>query len=294
MLMCLQSLLEIKLAFITGAMSIFVSLSQAGALSIPGPDETRYRTVAIEEASDLARLREELGNEEMTLVLKINRRDSRHLRQGMELMVPESFEDPDRYTPFPLHLPMVSDIPKLIFVSRRVQAFAAYEKGVLVRWGPTSTGRKEQPTPATLYHANWKSRLRRSSINPSWLMPWYVNIHTSMGIGLHQYTMPGYPDSHGCIRLLKDDAYWVFYWTDRWKSRDGRTAASYGTPVIVFGEYDYDQPPPWTHLVENPRAATVSSSELEATLDRYLWALLERNQQPEDADEEDRALDSDE
>jgi len=263
--------------FLSGLITLLITSSLSREAYSSDSTLPRYREFTIENATALNKLRQELTAEEMTLVLKINRRDASHLQSGLKLVIPEDFQDPDRYSPFPLQLPRLSEIPKIIFVSRRVQAFAAYENGVLVRWGPTSTGRKEQATPATLYHATWKSRLRRSSINRSWLMPWYVNIHTSMGVGLHQYAMPGYPASYGCIRLLKDDAYWVFHWTDQWESRNGRTAESFGTPVIVFGDYDYDQPPPWTHLAEFPEAASVSKQELEGLLDRYLWVLLERN-----------------
>ena len=53
-------------------------------------------------------------------------------------------------------------VPELPTVTR-VQAFAAYDSGALVRWGPTSTGRREMPTPARLFHTNWKARQRTST-----------------------------------------------------------------------------------------------------------------------------------
>ena len=53
--------------------------------------------------------------------------------------------------------------------------------GALVRWGPTSTGPRETPTPAGLFATNWKSKLRRSSDNREWLLPWYVNFINATG-----------------------------------------------------------------------------------------------------------------
>jgi hypothetical protein len=43
------------------------------------------------------------------------------------------------------------------------------------------------------------------------------------GIGLHSGYLPGYPASHGCIRMPKDKAIAFF------------NAISLGTPVTVFG-----------------------------------------------------------
>jgi len=91
----------------------------------------------------------------------------------------------------PAVLPGASSLPKLVLVSLRVQAFGAYEGGRLRHWGPTSTGRRDKPTPPGLYHANWKAKERTSTIDDEWLLRWCVNIENS-GISLHQYDLPGY------------------------------------------------------------------------------------------------------
>ena len=122
--------------------------------------------------------------------------------------------------------------PRLLLVSRRVQAFAAYEAGTLVRWGATSTGRRETQTPAGLFATNWRSKLRRSSDNGEWLLPWYVNFVNESGVSFHQFALPGYPASHACARLLIDDAKWIYDWVELWTLDATRQRIEvYGTPV---------------------------------------------------------------
>src|SRR5215813_2914953 len=246
-----------------------------------GPEPTNpmpvaYRSVVIkgeEERKFLSQLKSEIGEEKMAALLKLNRLDAQHLRAGVTLVIPEQVDELINFSPFPSRVETVRDIPKLILVSLRVQAFGAYEFGNLVRWGPTSSGKKASPTPAGLYHTNWKSKATRSSVNEEWLLPWYFNLDNQSGISFHQYDLPGYPASHGCLRLLADDAAWIYGWADQWTlSTDRRRVEAYGTPVIVFGKYDYGKQAPWKHLVTDYRAASVTGNELEEVIHRDLPA----------------------
>lgn len=234
------------------------------------PMPVAYRSVVIkggEGRKFLSQLRSEIGEEKMAVLLKLNRLDAQHLRTGVTLLIPEQVDELTNFSPFPDRVETVREIPKLLLVSRRVQAFGAYEFGRLVRWGPTSTGKKATPTPAGLYHTNWKSKATRSSVNKDWLLPWYFNLDNRRGISFHQYDLPGYPASHGCIRLLADDAAWIYGWADQWTlSTDRRRVEAYGTPVIVFGKYDYGKQAPWKHLVTDYGAASVTGSELEEAI----------------------------
>jgi len=239
---------------------------------IAGPEPTTpalvaYRSVVLkggEGRKFLSQLKSEIGEEKMASLLRLNRLDAQHLRAGVTLVIPEQVDELTTFSPFPQRLEAVREIPKLILVSLRVQAFGAYEFGNLVRWGPTSSGKKATPTPAGLYHTNWKSKATRSSINNDWLLPWYFNLDNQRGISFHQYDLPGYPASHGCLRLLADDAAWIYGWADQWTlSTDQRRVEAYGTPVIVFGKYDYGKQAPWKHLVTDYAAASVTGSELE-------------------------------
>jgi hypothetical protein len=235
------------------------------------PRRPSYRPVGIDGARALARLRQELGERRFDAVLKVNRRDLRHVREGDTLAVPDTLHDWIGLSPFPAALTAAADHSKLLLISLRVQAFAAYDSGRLSRWGPTSTGREEQPTPAGLYHTNWKDKERTSTFNDEWLLKWYVNLHNTLGISLHLYDLPGYPASHSCVRLLEDDAIWLYEWAESWNlSPDGRTVLRQGSPVVVFGEYAWDRRPPWRELWRDSTATDVSAGEIEEALIRWL------------------------
>lgn len=239
-----------------------------------------YRVVTIAQPAQLAKLRTELDRDGVLLLQKINRRDLAHIRSGTRLLVPRTSASADAFSPFPLDLEAAGTLGKLILVNQRVQAFAAYEAGRLVNWGPVSTGTVKQPTPNGLYHTNWKAPSRRSTINRNWMMRWYYNLHTSMGLALHQYALPGRPASYGCIRLLAEDARWIYEWAEPWiPSGDPAVPKAFGTPVVVFGAYDYELPAPWDHVLEQPEAARVSVEEAASALEPYLWVLEKRRQE---------------
>jgi lipoprotein-anchoring transpeptidase ErfK/SrfK len=236
-----------------------------------------YRTYAIKGAKSLTQIRAEIGEENLGLVLKLNRVDAAHLRQGDTLLIPEPVTEMLALSPFPREVEVARDIPRLLFVSRRVQAFGAYEFGRLVRWGPTSTGKRSTPTPAGLYHTNWRSKATRSTVNSAWLLRWYFNLDNAKGVSIHEYELPGYPASHSCVRLLADDAEWIYGWADEWKlSADRRQVVAHGTPVIVFGEYIYGEKPPWKQLATDYCATTVTNGELEETLLPHLPVIRQR------------------
>lgn len=216
-----------------------------------------------------------LDSAERLTVLKLNRVDLAHARRR-NLIVPDSLLSELEYAPFPGQLRELAEIPKFITVSRRVQAFAAYEYGRLVRWGPTSTGKASTPTDSGLFFTNWKSRTAISTDDPSWILDWYVNIIALKGVAFHQYDLPGKPASHGCVRLLEEDARWLYGWADQWVPGRGSHVKVYGTPVLIFGEYPYGQPAPWLGLTTGDPAATVSADELGEALGPNLETIAGR------------------
>ncbi len=275
---CLRSqgygnLLRVK--FLVATLAGILSLSSVVGLASDSPVVT-YRTVRPAD-SKWKRARKSYGPSLDLLLAKINRLDVKRLKRRTSLVAPARPVNVLDCSPFPQSLPEASTWPKLVLVSLRVQAFGAYESGQLVRWGPTSTGVKKRPTPASLYFTGEKSKRKISTLDGSWIMPWYVNLHTSMGVAFHQYAMPGRPFSHGCIRLLKDDAVWMYRWTDDWVANEDRvTARVFGTPVIVFSDYDYAKTQPWQLLPKNPGATDVTLEELEPLLDKYRAVIEER------------------
>lgn len=63
-----------------------------------------------------------------------------------------------------------------------------------------STGKKGHPTPLGFWTINWKRPMYRSRKYDNAPMPFMQNIDDK-GIAIHGGVTPGYPASHGCIRL---------------------------------------------------------------------------------------------
>lgn len=252
----------------------------------PAPPPAVFTRIQLESPKDLLALQERLGPERFAEVLKLNRVDLAHARKGDSLVLPPEGLDWMALSPFPAAWPEVADQPKLLFVSLRLQAWAAYESGGLVGWGPTSTGRKKSPTPVGLYHTNWCQKQRTSTFNDEWELTWYINIHNASGISMHQYELPGYPASHACARLAPDDAEWIWRWCASWKlTTDERTVLQEGTPVVVFGEYAFGRPKPWKEATEKPEAARLGPAEMAEAL-----RVLRQAVEPEIPDGEEEPL----
>lgn len=230
-----------------------------------------FRVVQLTGSSSLVELEKEFGPEGMQLLYRLNRRDLKHLKSGDSVVVPTTHDSILAYSPFPHHIDGLDSVAKLIAVSRRVQAFGLYEHGRLVRWGPTSTGKKSTPTPEGLYHTNWKSKETHSTVDETWVMKWYFNLDNMEGISMHEYDLPGYPASHSCVRLLADDAEWIYHWADQWQLTPDRShVAVNGTPVIIFGNYQYGKTPPWKILASDPHATQITTEELKRAISTYL------------------------
>lgn len=193
-------------------------------------------------------LRRQLGPDRLALVEKLNRADAAHLRRLPVLVIPASGDDELRHSPLPLTYGWAGGYPKAIVVHLPSQVFGAYERGSLVRWGPVSSGRPTDLTPAGLFELTWKSRGHRSSVDPDWFMRWYFNFHRKRGLAFHQHPLPGRPASHACVRLLDRDARWLFEWGEGQGLDKRGNVVTPGTPVLILGQYDFDAPPPWHSL----------------------------------------------
>lgn len=199
----------------------------------------------------------ELGKKRSVLVGLINRVLVPSLAIGDTVVVPNLYDlDFRAYSPFPRYYAGAREFEKLFIIDKTIQAFAAYEKGKLARWGIVNTGAKESPTPAGRYNFNWKTEYRISSLSPEdepWEMWWVFNFHVARGIHIHQFAMPtGGPTSHGCVRLIDDDAMWVYNWADSWRTTAGNDVGSengqlleQGTTVLVIGEDPGAKPQPF-------------------------------------------------
>jgi hypothetical protein len=101
------------------------------------------------------------------------------------------------------------DGPLLIVASTTDQVAYVYRNGIRIARSSVSTGRPGHPTPTGVFTILEKEVHHTSSIYKGAEMP-YMERVTWGGIALHAGNLPGYPDSHGCIRLPREFSKLLF------------------------------------------------------------------------------------
>lgn len=211
----------------------------------------------------------------LKIAVAINRTDNENFAKMDSVIVPVDMDgDLEYYFPFPLNVPYLNDIDKIIYFSYPSQTFATYENGELTYTGPTNMGRKKDQTPTGLFYANWKAEETTSTFNDEWELKWNFNVENLLGVAWHQYALPGYPASHSCMRLQEKDARFLYDWADQWILTGKEKIIAKGTPVIIFGSYDFDTQKPWLQLVENPKALDITEAEMEKQTEPFLKLIL--------------------
>jgi L,D-transpeptidase-like protein len=164
----------------------------------------------LEPGDGASSLKARFNSSQLELLQKLNRVDLDHFALLERIISPDVWvEDQLVYSPLPPSFPGGASCSKLIVVYQPAQVFGGYEYGHLVRWGPISSGRQTHQTPTALFHFNWQSDGRHSTVDPNWFMPWYFNFGNAEGYSFHEYASPGRPASHACVRLLGLDARWL-------------------------------------------------------------------------------------
>ncbi|AHE53583.1 hypothetical protein NX02_09310 [Sphingomonas sanxanigenens DSM 19645 = NX02] len=90
--------------------------------------------------------------------------------------------------------------PVLIIVSLANQRAVTYRNGVPIGVSTVSTGKPGHETPTGLFTILQKDIDHKSNLYDDAPMP-YMQRLTWGGVALHGGNLPGYPASHGCIRL---------------------------------------------------------------------------------------------
>lgn len=212
----------------------------------------------------------------LNIVYAINRTDKANFAKMDSVIIPADLSgDLPYYLPFPIHVSNLENVDKVLLFSYPTQTFAAYENGELVYTGPTNMGRKKDQTPTGLFFTNWKAEKTTSTFNDEWDLKWNFNIENKLGVGFHQYELPGYPASHSCLRLLEKDAKYLYKWADEWILKDSENVRVKGTPVIVFGSYPFGASKPWYELVKDPKALDISESEMDTQVKPFLKDILD-------------------
>lgn len=228
-----------------------VGVAVFGRMTGPHPSESRQPRFRIERRiAGGVPASARFTATQIELLEKLNRADAEHLDRLSELVVPEVWLPDERaYTTLPAWYAPARFYPKLLVVYLPGQLFGAYESGRLERWGPVSTGGQTTATPTGWFHLNWRATRHVSTVDPDWDMRWYFNFRNLEGVAFHEYSLPGHPASHGCVRLLERDAKWLFEWGEPWVlDRTGQVVMSDGTPVLITGSYDFESPSPWRSL----------------------------------------------
>lgn len=223
--------------------AVLIAATRSEALGIvdqTDPVPIQYRL----ESGPLRDLAARFEPDELGVLEKLNRADVKHLPRLPQIVVPSEWHDEIAHTPFPSRYEAAAAMAKALIVDQPSQAFAAYEYGRLVYWGPTSTGRQARPTPTGRFHLNWRARSRLSTLSGEWRLNWYFNFHNLRGLAFHEFDLPGVPASHACVRLLARDAEWIHTWGESWTLDAKGQLASPGTPVFILGKYDFSAPAP--------------------------------------------------
>jgi len=110
--------------------------------------------------------------------------------------------------------------PVVIIVSLPAQRMYVYRNGVRIGVSTVSTGTKGHATPTGIFTILQKKVTHESNIYKGARMP-HMQRLTWTGIAFHAGHLPGYPASHGCVRLPVDFAAKLYSVTDN------------GTSVII-------------------------------------------------------------
>ena len=92
-----------------------------------------------------------------------------------------------------------------ILVDLSTQRATLMRDGQTVMVTKVSSGKKEKPTPPGKYVVTQKYTDWRSTLYHNASMPFFLRLSCT-AVGLHAGVIPGYPASHGCVRLPREIA----------------------------------------------------------------------------------------
>ncbi|HUB67971.1 MAG TPA: L,D-transpeptidase family protein [Candidatus Methylacidiphilales bacterium] len=110
-----------------------------------------------------------------------------------------------------------------IVISIADQCLYAYHGQQLIAWSDVSSGKPGHETPTGDFAVSEKDPDHHSNLYENAPMPYFMRL-TDGGVGMHAGFLPGYPASHGCVRLPDDMA------------RELYQRVVPGTPVEITGD----------------------------------------------------------
>ncbi len=132
-----------------------------------------------------------------------------------------------------------------------------YRNGILIGVSTISTGRFRRSTPTGAFTVRRKNRYYRSRKYDNAPMPYAQWLTAS--IAMHAGKLPGYPASHGCIRLPTGFARLLF------------ASTSIGMPVAISRKVPLDSNYSATPLVANSKAEKLSNTATLSPAKNFRW-----------------------
>jgi hypothetical protein len=147
--------------------------------------------------------------------------------------------------------------PIVMIVSLPDQLAYVYRNGVVIGVATVSTGKKGHETPTGVFTILQKHADHYSSIYDSAPMP-YMQRLTWSGVALHAGRLPGYPASHGCVRMPYEFARVLF------------AESSTGITVVVSDEKQFPSTVAHPGLFTPVDLKGATAAELE-TAGSFAW-----------------------
>ena len=104
--------------------------------------------------------------------------------------------------------------PLVVVVSLADQRAWVFREGMRVATSTVSTGKAGKETPTGVFPILEKKKVHRSNLYDNAPMPFMQRL-TWDGVAMHAGRLPGYPASHGCVRLPAEFARGLFDITHR-------------------------------------------------------------------------------
>ena len=142
--------------------------------------------------------------------------------------------------------------PMLLIVNLSTQRALLFRNGVPIGASTVSTGKPGHSTPTGVFTVLQKQIEHYSSKYDRAPMP-YMQRLTWYGVALHAGNLPGYPASHGCIRLPKDFAKFLY------------SATSVGMTVVI------SQGAATPRIAPAPQILASGSDDAPANPGAYEW-----------------------
>jgi hypothetical protein len=102
--------------------------------------------------------------------------------------------------------------PLIVAISIEKQLLRVYDAEGFLAETPVSTGMRGHATPMGVFSVIQKHKYHQSNIYSGAPMPYMQRI-TWSGVAMHAGVLPGYPASHGCIRMPMGFAAKLWGWT---------------------------------------------------------------------------------